>query len=312
MRKVTIGCLVAIGTVFALYLAWGRLEHNALSPIDAIAKEDRKLLEPLCAELLRYTGSGYTLFGDKPVSAIDIPLSPLGGTSSFPTKYVHACFRLFPKYKAVLCGEKYHISIDQNEQFYFVYLINKPAFIAAVEKNLKVFQEVLGDGVTPDGLLKDICDGRPYEEALRNNEVLMGILYGFGLNNARLYCRREYIRRQLNAPPWTCRCNRPFEKTDPLGSSTVLSDTIPTPPFATIQEELESIERKTLRISSLLDLDILPAALLPGFIADPDDQETVALIEKYRQQRRLIAQVLSSENFFEVTLTKFMEPQGAM
>ena len=312
MQKVTIGCLAVVGTAFALYLAWSRPEHNALSPINAITKEDRKLLEPLCAELLRCTGVGYTLFGDKPVSCIVFPLSPLGSVSGLPTKYIHACFRLFPKYKTVLCGEKFHISIDKNERFYFVHLINKPVFIATVEKNLKVFQGVLGDSVTPSILLKDICDGRPYEEALHNDEALMGILYGFGLNNARLYCRRGYIRRQLNSPPWTCRCNGFFEKTDLLGPGTISADIVPTPPFATIQEELESIERKALNISSLLDLDILSSALLPGFIADPDDQETVALIEKYRQQRRLIAQVLSSENFFEVTLTKFMEPQGAM
>ena len=130
-----------------------------------------------------------------------------------------------------------------------------------------------------------------FEQAVRGNEVLVGILYGYGRNNAQLYSHRKV-----------------------LGDFLVQTETLPwknregSPDTSSIEEELNAIENKVVPfLPSLQNMSSLPSVFLPGFMADPDDPETIELVEKYKKQRKCIMEVLSREDFLETILTTFVE-----
>ena len=288
MRRKTVGYFVVLGVLSAFFLQNHQVHKR---PIDLIEPEDRVVLEPLLAELMRYSGFGYTLFGDKPVSIVLFPLDPEVRTSGLFTLYAQSFFPVCQKYRALLLSKKYHLGVGHRGSFFSVSLINKSAFLSVVDKNLDLFRQVLGDDVSSQALLKSICEGMSFEQAVRGNEVLVGILYGYGRNNSQLYNRRRVLGdflAQTETLPWKNRKGSP--------------DT------SSIEEELNAIESKvTSFLPSLQNMSSLPSVFLPGFIADPDDPETIELVEKYKKQRKCIMDVLSREDFLETILTTFIE-----
>ena len=150
MRKKTIGFFVVLGILFAFFLQNHQIHKR---PIDLIELEDRVILEPLLAELMRYSGFG-SLFGDKPVSMVLFPLDPEVRTSGLFTLYAQAFFPVCQKYGAILLSKKYHLGVGRRGSFFFVSLINKPAFLSVVDKNLDLFRQVLGEHVSSQALLE--------------------------------------------------------------------------------------------------------------------------------------------------------------
>lgn len=76
-----------------------------------------------------------------------------------------------------------------------VLFINKKLFLETVEKNLSLFQYVLGPSVTPEKVLEQITSkDSSFSEALGDhNNVLVGIILGYGTKNAITVSRMEEI-----------------------------------------------------------------------------------------------------------------------
>lgn len=69
--------------------------------------------------------------------------------------------------------------------------------LSIVSKHLNIFKEKLGSNLTPETLLKKIEDTRKFASIIKNDEVLWGILLGYGVHNAKLYDRKYRLERFL-------------------------------------------------------------------------------------------------------------------
>lgn len=79
-----------------------------------------------------------------------------------------------------------------------ILLINKPLFIKTVQENLALFQYVLGVTVTPEKLLAKLTDAKEtFHSVLKGDTVLIGIILGFGTQNALYGSHSENLQNQL-------------------------------------------------------------------------------------------------------------------
>jgi hypothetical protein len=188
-------------------------------------------------------------------------------------KYKH----LFPSSNFVLlenCGRE-HVTI---------FMINKRAFLKAVEDNIGDFRDILGADETSqtilDRCLKSKCI---FNDALKGHHGLAGILLGYGRHNSFLFSRREQI-------------SRGSELQMPLS---------PSPGFSTIDEEHRYINERLTRFDELGILDFNSLLItLPMLAADHDHPETQQLKVKYTQQYKDIIARYKKGDFLEITLSQ--------
>ncbi len=146
----------------------------------------------------------------------------------------------------------------------FIFLINKMEFIKKIKEYQQLFNDILKCSVTPEKMLTDIESGRlKFQDAIKNSELLLGILLGFGEHNARLYERRQKLERP--------------KKTEQL----LLKSIIPQPNFSTVEEEIDYLNSLLLPFG---DYNYSPIyAPIVHFVADHSHPETILLDVKYKK-----------------------------
>lgn len=76
-----------------------------------------------------------------------------------------------------------------------VLVINKKIFCQTVKENLSLFQYILGPNITPETLLEKLTEpSSTFNEVLKGNKVLTGILLGFGTQNSLHVSRIEELQ----------------------------------------------------------------------------------------------------------------------
>jgi hypothetical protein len=149
-------------------------------------------------------------------------------------------------------------------------------FIEIVDKHHDIFTQRLAQPVTGKALLAEIeANKNVLYEVLHEDELLWGILLGYGLHNAELYARREEIND-----------NKAF--TPSIG-------------FSSIEEEIDTIDCTLTGFTHEHHVDLIP---LPLFFCDKNDAETLLLREKYRQIREKIRAIYSSNDFSNLILMR--------
>jgi hypothetical protein len=217
------------------------------------------------------------LFGDKPVSLSgDFEVTPCENTLEgmrsggiFWKKW-----EIWEKYKKLFPIKNYIIIKEQANCKKFkisnIIFINKKAFIKIINDNVKLFESVLNTTIDPKIMLKNIEERKvSFRESINNNEMLWGILLGYGKHNASLYNKREHIGHNI------------LDIVD------------------------VSLKFSTIKLDSFGDHKYSP--LLLGsvhFAADLDHSETKALEKKYRELRGKISAIYAKGNFLEITLTQ--------
>ena len=173
---------------------------NILSQLSECDKQD---LNDLFHVLMDDDQFSYTLFGDKPVSLSgDYIITPdedkLSGISSG---------EIFWQKWAVWKRNQERFSIShylfieepaynrRDSTMVFIFFINKKAFMETVNKNIQAFRDVLGYNVAASELLEKMKKENAFMSLLKDNEMLLGILLGYGENNAKLYARRMSLRK---------------------------------------------------------------------------------------------------------------------
>lgn len=83
-----------------------------------------------------------------------------------------------------------------------LFIINKKALCRCVNQHLNLFQEILGSHFTYESFLAQIESGHSLSSLIHYNEMLLGILLGFGEESCRAYqeMRNKY---KGGVPPWT-------------------------------------------------------------------------------------------------------------
>ncbi len=171
---------------------------NCQKILEEIKPEDRSTLCSLFNSLIN-DHFAYTLFGDKPVSlAARFMLTPwentiegiqCSGVFWKKWKVWEQYKHLFPIKNFLLIKE---LSRNRNFKILNVLIINKIEFIKTVNKHLPLFESILGRKIIPEELLKDIESNKlSFIDSIDDNQMLWGILLGYGKHNAMLYNQRN-------------------------------------------------------------------------------------------------------------------------
>jgi hypothetical protein len=240
----------------------------------------------------------YTLFGDKPISCDCSFHDRFDGLFQGSKEQ----FRIWEKYLSLFPSNNYIFLFyehDASEKYkYEITFINKKALKITFEKHRTKFIDLFGKSITAEKLLALLIERKTlWRTAVKDREDLMGILFGYGKINAELYQRREEIEKVI-AHNGNKHSREEIPKT--LSKKWFLQSRKPCPGFSSFEEELEDIEQRLSR--SYPDNPQIRKMSLPGFVADYSHQETKALIQKYKQQRKLILQKYQDHGVLETSL----------
>jgi hypothetical protein len=154
-------------------------------------------------------------------------------------------------------------------------VVDKLKLKKIVEQNLEDFQAVLHSlAMQPD----DCIDNKKLDEFLMlccNQEDLIGMLLGFGKQNAQLFCKY---------------------KGTPLDERPLIS--------AWPEEESINLE-KLIQKDLTFDPWDISDLFYPRFVCDPQSEETKQLKQTYRAEREKIIQYFEGKDIVEATLSLF-------
>lgn len=191
-----------------------------------------------------------------------------------------------------------------------ILFINKSLFLDTVRSNLPLFQYVLGPKITPEKLLDKLIDPKEtFYNVMKNDKVLIGIVLGFGTQNALYGSRVENVENELLASelvPFKNQLSKvegiraEFLRSILLRSSKTLQTTKVTPSFSfnSLAEEMQSL---------MSEMDVASIKLAknnPSFVFGrlKHDKETEVFVEELERSQSKINVLLSEENFLEQVL----------
>lgn len=267
---------------FSLILVFTYLyaeETDIRKLIDEMPKMDREDLEFVFSELVR-DHFAYTLFGDKPISLsghfVVIPWENVIEHVSPSDAIFWKKWKTWEKYQHQFKFKNY-LMIKENRKSKLykittIYLINKNEFIRTIKRHSLLFESVLGHKIIPEQMLNDIEYRKiSFSETIQNNEMLLGILLGYGKHNSSLYSKKE--RDYFNSP--------------------LLSMT--------------ALEHSTIKLEACGDYGFYPFLINSVYFSgDLSHPETKFLQKKYRQQRSKISGIYNYGDFLEITLSKLI------
>lgn len=255
-----------------------------------LSKHDRQSLEKLFHILLDEDQFCYTLFGDKPVSLSgDYVITPYQETlSGRPSGDIFwRKWAIWKKFQENLSITKY-IFIEEpayncpDGTIGFIFFVNKQAFLDTVDQHIQTFRGILGQEITATKLLAEIERKHAFMATLKGSELLLGILLGYGENNARLFARRVQLRKFISA-----QTSLSWPEKRPL----------PAQGFSSIEEE-EKFLGQQLQPFSSHDGGVPWRISSVQFAADPHHSETKLLKDKYSHWRGEIARRYAENNKF--------------
>lgn len=285
--------------------------------------------------MLGKSEAGYVLFGIKPVclEAIEHPNPPernlcFGYHCRLTLKEHGEAIKTWLNLQALARNPQViTVCYDQPDPPYQVphsVWIHRTAFINAVNQNLPLFQYILGPQVHAELLYNTICDpNASFSSTLAHNKVLIGIVLGFGTQNALYDSRSEIIDIALNQqerPPYSTRSLRagfPSARTignnRPLGSGMPISFGIsvsdgeikPSLGYPDLYKEQASLQEKIQFSTKIIDCS---SPSIPSFSCLKDNKETDAILATYAAVQPKIQALLSldDDTFLETVITHLL------
>ncbi len=278
---------------FTFFLINQIFSQDISNILSFIPTEEKVALKKLFYWMMRSDNLSYSLFGDKPISLSgDFTVTPLGNVIMGDRRaYLFwKYWQIWEKYEKEFVIKNFLFikepSITTSDVINIIF-INKKEFINIVGKHINIFKEKLGYDLTPEHLLKKIEDNRKFANIIKNDEVLWGILLGYGVHNAKLYDRKYRLERFLYFDEIP---KLPIKKPSPSKS------------FSSIEEEFDFLESKIKPFGEYGYSPLIQNSV--HFMIDPQHPETKALEKKYRELRGKISVIYSKGDFLEITLSK--------
>lgn len=253
-----------------------------------IPQNERVILQRLFENLLANTEFGYTLFGDKPISL----LGPLA-----TSRLVELLFRdtislllriglpVWKKYEPAGTCKNFSFKIDGGS----VYIVNKKALRDVIEENSAYFSDILQERVTASTIVERILHEDHFLELLTKNDLLAGILFGYGTENALLFSRYIQVERML-AHAW---------------KENLLLCT-PSTRFTTLEKERTFINSILIGTSTFFKHNALEA-IYPICFRTTQSEKSLASIQKYRSMQRQLSVIFASDNMLETIYNQFAQ-----
>lgn len=261
--------------------------------------------------MLETSEAGYVFYGKKPLCLIGCSSPDL----IFQPKEFHRLSVSLSEAKDILQNPLFRsgdviFHFDIKGGFFLV--INKSRFLQVIEENKMLFQYVLGPSITPEQILQAILSpDSSFLEFFKYDRVLIGIVLGYGLENALYASRMENIMFDLmhveDLPPFV-----PYTF---LYSNERSNDLLfyennfltlwkkerhylcPSYGYSSLEEELSDIERK-MKVSSS-KLQQMPRLI---FGCLKDSKENAACLKELEEIQEKIKTLLLSEHLLEDTL----------
>lgn len=254
----------------------------------SISLEERHYLNAFLNKLLFYDDFSYVLFGNKPLAytsfSKSLPLNISHDGASFAHLTLKKGAEVFKKYQRCFSSQKFLTQIHENEDDLILILINKKNFRRTFNKYKKDFQQILGASITNKRLLSIIMKNEDFGDAINNHEALLGILLGYGRDNAWMFHHKKLILRKLRSFDISLREHGLLEKE-----------------IANINEQLKPFSDEVAEKSSALKkVDVS----LPHFMAILNSEETQQLKKKYENDRKKIKKNLADQNTIDAILNR--------
>lgn len=272
--------------------------------LNALSQEQRATLENFFRLVVKDHYSGYVLFGDKPVCIESY--SPEFEDIDLPGIYqanVYVKWMKLWRELEINPKNKSHFFIDLDAYgYHHIICINRKTFLQTVNDNLHLFRYALGPTLTAENLLNELIQAKEnFYDVLKDDNVLLGILLGYGTENALLISRRErlddsFAKDHHEDFPFIAKKIRYRQTKLPK-----MQSRCPSLGYDSLSEESEVIKEITTTSS---ELKSFKECEIPHFGCNPDSQETQDLIARYATNRSAILQILEGENFLEETLKK--------
>ncbi len=284
---------------------WGDSKKEIKSFVHSLSGEQSIILKEFFNALIKDSFSGYVLYGDKPMSIEGYPLE------------VEALSGIDEKALCILKGVEFWqaLNISSEDKAYFFLIldakngyqhlicINRQAFLKVVNENLSLFRYALGPTLTADSLLQDLMKAKDqFYDVLKNDNVLLGVLLGYGTQNALLISREELISNAFASDR-----NEEF----PFLSKMTRMHLLPSPKtlhppsigFNCLADEYQEIRK---RVAVSRKLKPFNSYKLPHFGCEPSSQESKALLAMYEVNRKEIIKTVNANDFLEKTLLKLL------
>lgn len=283
-RKYKWAVLVGLCVIASIYqqISQNKIVHvhvagktSSESFVISMPMKDKRSLEVFFRRYCFLEEWAYTLIGAKPVTFSVEPemqftlygfaprnLAILNGWivwEKYKHYFQHSRFCIFSDQKPTLPRENYLILVDRSQ------------FSQVVYENVNYFQSILHlDSCNPDQLLEQANHRSFLYEVLQDNDLLLGIILGYGRENARLFLECSQGKNIVLEPIWG---------------------------LAAMNRMLDQWNRKSyFEHWNLSDL------FYPSFVSDKESEETRALRDKYSNAREAIIQYYEGKDFLEATL----------
>ncbi|NGX62185.1 MAG: hypothetical protein K940chlam9_01679 [Chlamydiae bacterium] len=259
--------------------------------------------------------AGYVFYDKKPLCLIPYSLNP----SHFEPKEDHRCSTAICVAKEVLQNPRLqfdNIMFHFDDKDEYLLIINKKEFLKCVEKNLVLFQYLLGPNITPQSLLNSICSNETsFCETVRYDRALIGILLGYGTQNSLYQSRYENldvgILNVQDLPPYKPLVMEYSQETKEdlvfFDSSSLRkwgTDRLHLKPslgFFSLEEEKKNLEKQLQGTSGKLkEKPYFIFGYLPS-------KETNQRLEELESTQKKIKALLKRESFLEDTLSLLLK-----
>lgn len=266
---------------------------------------------------------GYVLYGDKPMCFVGYDSGredPTGTLDHYCSVAFGEGVRVWKQLQLPNITPKFlllmHEYTEAESPYSKIVMINRSSFKKVFDENASLFKHVLGPHVTADKLLLAIQNSADdFTFILKRDKVLIGLLLGFGLENALHVSRTEVIREKGYSQ--ALRETSPFAYffADKQHHTSFLVN--PLPPFlceselpsigySSLKEELVSLENETEVGSPRLE-EYAPN-LVFGRVSAPSSA-TLHLVKSYEDTQLEIINILEQEFWFEKVLSDLLQKE---
>lgn len=292
-----------MGCSLLFFCVWQK--KNVRKTLLAIPFEDRCYLELFFRKLISQEAGCYVLFGDKPAAMMvyedrqtfKLVVSSRRSFIGFSKEKLG--FKIWQKYRHLFPLKTY--AIVNTRAFApasseAVFLIHKERLFTTLSQNFIEFQKRFPEFKTPKRLLDAMLeDSSVLHRVCFKNDLLLGIILGFGRDNAAIFEREMQLENFL------------FPRHSFVAEhykEIPLARPIPQPGFITLEEELQAIHAKTDGVIDHDDEATVSWALhYPvGYVVDVMKTDLKQLRTKYRHQHIKATRAYDKGNFLETTL----------
>lgn len=275
--------------------------------LKSLSSEQQSTLYNFFRMILKDSTCGYVLFGDKPLSIegwpiVETKILELPGIDQdlcVQTKWLDFWSDLN---LATQNKEYLFLNFDVDYGYHHLVCINRKAFLNTVNENLVLFRYVLGPTIKAEELLNELIQSKEkFYDVLKNDNVLLGILLGYGQQNALLVSRKELLNNSFAKDhredfPFIAKKIR-FNQT----KFPKLQSTKPSLGYTSLSEETSALKKLIVTSTSLSPFKYCK---IPHFGCEPSSITTNELLEKYKENRKKIVTLLKCNNILEETLKK--------